>query len=89
MKNIINLINKIDNMEDMNIVIDALRTKRANLRTELARVARTKFSAGDKVVIRSRKGTLKGVIEKVNRTKAVVEIDDRSYNVPLSIMEVA
>ena len=41
------------------------------------------------VNISSKKGTLVGVITKINITKAVVEIEGREYNCPISIMEAA
>ena len=47
------------------------------------------FSTGQTVNISSKKGRLTGTIVKLNRTKAVVEIDGRQYNCPISIMEVA
>ena len=47
------------------------------------------FTPGQKVKINSRNQVLKGVIKKINRTKAIVLIDDRRYDVPLTIMEAA
>jgi len=92
MKNIINSINAIDNMADLNVVIDVIRSKQKSLRASVAAVAKTQFSVGDKVDITTRKkGVLKGVITKINRTRAVCLIGDggMSYNVPFSIMKVA
>ena len=91
MKNIINSINAIDNMADLNVVIDVIRSKQKSLRASVAAVAKTQFSVGDKVLIDGRRGPLKGVITKINRTRAVCSIGDAgmSYNVPFSIMKVA
>tara|TARA_B100000497_G_scaffold111162_1_gene131066 strand:- start:249 stop:518 length:270 start_codon:yes stop_codon:yes gene_type:complete len=89
MKKLINLIDQIDNMQDMNAVIDALKTKRSLLRTELARAARSKFSIGDKVTIESKGKTLRGVIHHIQIKNATVRIDGDLYKCPLSIMEAA
>jgi len=87
MRKIINQINEIDNMQDMNAVIDALKTKRASLRTELARAARAKFSIGDKVTIPSKGRTLEGVIHHIQIKNATVRIDGDLYKCPLTILE--
>ena len=90
MKNLINSINAIDNMADLNVVIDVIRSKQKSLRASVAAVAKTQFSVGDNVDINTRKkGVLKGVITKVNRTRAICDINGSSYNVPFSIMKVA
>ena len=89
MKDLINLIDKIDNMKDMNNVISSLKIRRAFLKNELARKAKTNFSVGDTVNIDSKKGNLVGVITKINRTRAICDINGSSYNVPFSIMAVA
>jgi len=87
MKKLISQIDKIDNMKDMNNVIASLKIRRAFLKNELARKAKASFSVGDAVNIDSKKGSLSGTIQKVNRTRAVVLISGESYNVPFSIME--
>lgn len=89
MRKIINQINEIDNMQDMNAVIDALKIKRAFLRNELARTARAKFSIGDKVTVESKGKTLRGVIHHIQIKNATVRIDGDLYKCPLSILEAA
>ena len=89
MKDLINLIDKIDNMKDMNNVIASLKIRRAFLKNELARKAKSTFSVGDAVKIQTRSGSEKGIITKINRTRAVCDINGSSYNVPFSIMEAA
>ena len=89
MKDLINLIDKIDNMKDMNNVISSLKIRRAFLQNELARKAKASFSVGDTVNIDSKKENLVGVITKINRTRAICDINGSSYNVPFSIMAVA
>ena len=40
----------------------------------------------DKVIVTSKKGVESGTIEKVNRTRAVVMIDGKGWNVPFSMI---
>tara|TARA_B100001769_G_C21968799_1_gene521152 strand:+ start:255 stop:551 length:297 start_codon:yes stop_codon:yes gene_type:complete len=89
MKNLINSINAIDNMADLNVVIDVIKSKQKSLRASKAAVAKASFTVGDTVNIDSKKGNLVGVITKINRTRAICDINGSSYNVPFSIMAVA
>ena len=89
MKQAIKLINQIDQMEDLNVIIEVVRAKQKSLRASLIAAKKAAFNIGQTVNITSRKGSLTGTIVKLNRTKAIVEIDGREYNCPISIMEVA
>jgi hypothetical protein len=89
MKKAITLINQIDQMEDLNVIIEVVRAKQKSLRASLVAAKKAAFNIGQTVNITSRKGSLTGTIVKLNRTKAIVEIDGREYNCPISIMEVA
>ena len=90
MKQAITLINQIDNMDDLNTIIGALKLKQQSLRAQLAAEARIKFSVGQTVnVITRKKGVLTGTIKKINRTNCIVNIKSSLYNVPMSIMEIA
>jgi len=89
MKQAIKLINQIDQMEDLNVIIEVVRAKQKSLRASLVAAKKAAFNIGQTVNITSRKGSLTGTIVKLNRTKAIVEIDGREYNCPISIMEVA
>ena len=89
MKKAINAINQIDNMVDLNEAIAALKAKQKALRASLVASKKAKFIAGQTVNINSTRGNLTGTIVKLNRTKAVVEIDGKQWNCPISIMEVA
>jgi hypothetical protein len=89
MKKAINAINQIDNMVDLNEAIVALKAKQKSLRASLIAAKKAAFVVGQTVNITSRKGSLTGTIVKLNRTKAIVKIDGREFNCPISIMEVA
>ena len=41
---------------------------------------------GDAIVVNSKKGEESGIIEKVNRTRAVVRMNGTSWNVPFSMI---
>ena len=89
MKKAINAINQIDNMDDLNTVIDVIRAKQKSLRASIVAAKKAVFCTGQTVNISSRNGRLTGTIVKLNRTKAIVKIDGREFNCPISIMEVA
>jgi hypothetical protein len=89
MKQAIKLINQIDQMEDLNVIIEVVRAKQKSLRASLVAAKKAAFVVGQTVNITSRKGSLTGTIVKINRTKAVVEINGDKFNCPISIMEVA
>ena len=89
-KSIINAIKSISSTEEMNEVIELLKVKQKQIRSIESAVARSTFSSGDHVYINSRKsGRMTGIIEKVNRTKAVVSIDAVLYTVPLTMLYAA
>jgi len=89
MKNLIKSINAIDNMTDLNVVINVIKSKQKSLRAVRNAVAKANFNVGDTVNIDSKKGNLVAVITKINRTRAICDINGSSYNVPFSIMGVA
>jgi|TARA_B100000902_G_C26494816_1_gene521053 hypothetical protein len=89
MKKVISEILKIDNSVDLNEVIRAVKAQQKAIKAMEVAKKKAIFTAGQKVKINSRDKILKGVIEKVNRTKAIVLIGDSRYDVPLTIMEAA
>jgi hypothetical protein len=89
MKKVISEILKIDNSVDLNEVIRAVKAQQKAIKAMEVAKKKAIFTAGQKVKINSRNQILKGVIEKVNRTKAIVLIGDSRYDVPLTIMEAA
>ncbi len=89
MKNLIGSINAIDNMADLNVVIDVIKSKQKSLRASRNAVAKAGFSIGDTVNIDSKKGNLVGVITKINISRALCDINGRTYSVPFSIMRAA
>jgi len=87
--NIIKGINDLSDMQDLNLVINALKLKQKALRNDLARTARSQFSVGDLVSVKAKGRILKGSITEIKIKNAVVRIDGQLWNCPLSIMEAA
>jgi hypothetical protein len=89
MKKACDAIKKIDNLEDMEIIRRQFNLTMKSLKAQRALDSKANFSVGDTVNIDSKKGNLVGVIKKINRTRAICDINGSSYNVPFSIMAVA
>ena len=81
---IVTLINKVDNTENINILFNELKERRK----AIGRNVGYSLSVGQIVLVRGNKiGTEEGTIEKVNRTRAVINIEGKSWNVPFSMIE--
>ena len=82
MDNLIKEINSIHDNTDLrilrNVINDRIKVLGSAIKYSLNR--------GDLVTVASRSGTETGTIDKVNRTRAVVNINGTLYNVPFSIM---
>ena len=94
MKKLINEINKISDMADLNEVIRAVKAQQKAIKARTIAEKKAAFTVGQNVLIKTkyhdgRDNVLKGVIEKINITKAIVEIGGKRYDVPLTIMEAA
>ena len=88
-KSVINAINNISSTEEMNEVIQLIKIKQKQLRSMKAMNIKNSISVGSNVIVNSRSGSENGIVKKIKRTKAVVEIDGRLWNCPLSLLEVA
>ena len=86
MKNIINQIKKIDNSEDLNVVIEAIKAQRKIINNVKVARARNNFKARDTVLVTSKKLTETGMIVKMKIKRAIVEIDGKRWDCPLSIL---
>ena len=81
---IVSLIHQIDNTINLNRVIDEVKQRR----TSLGQQIKYKLVLGDKVLVNGNKtGKEEGTIVKLNRTRAVVNIDGIKWNVPFSMIE--
>ena len=69
--------------KDLDKVRDSIKMRR----DDLARQSKAELSVGDVVLVDNRKGRVeKGIVKKVNRTRAVVDINNQGWNVPFSMI---
>ena len=75
-------INQIEDIRDLQTITDIIKLRLKDL------ASRTKkgLKLGDKVQINGSSKIRRGKITKINRTRAVVNIDDRLWNVPFSMI---
>ena len=75
-------INKIEDIRDLRVIQQFIKDRHDYLGNK----TKYQLSVGDKVKITSNSKVEYGVIQKINRTRAVVIIDDRRWNVPFSMI---
>ena len=75
-------INQIEDIRDLQTITDIIKLRLKDL------AAKTKrgLKIGDKVQINGSSKITRGTITKINRTRAVVNIDDRHWTVPFSMI---
>ena len=69
--------------------IDELRMIRSAISDRIKEVGsavKYELKIGDSVIVTSSKGTESGSINKINRTRAVVTMNEIQYNVPFSMI---
>ena len=77
-----NMVSDVDNIDDLNIIKDII----TNQRRYLAQKNAFGLVKGDKVKITGSNKIEEGVIEKVNRTRAVVMVGNIGWNVPFEMI---
>lgn len=82
------LIAKIDNNVTLSTVINLVKDQQKNIRNTAALIAKASLAVGDTVKVHSKKITELGKVTKINRTKAIVMIDGKSWTCPLGMLEV-
>lgn len=89
-KTLKNQISKISNSADMNELIKLIKAQRAIINSAENEFAKAKFSVGDSVAFTCKKrGTIVGNITKVKLKRANVMTTTGSWDVPLTMLEVA
>ena len=82
MDNLINEINSIHDNTDLrilrNVINDRIKV--------LGSVIKYSLNRGDLVSVKTKSKTETGTIDKVNRTRAVVNINGKLWNVPFSLI---
>ena len=77
-----NMISDLDNIDDLNIIKDIVKNQKKYLGQKNA----FNLIKGDKVKITGSGKTQEGIIEKINRTRAVVMVGDVGWNVPFEML---
>ena len=85
------MIGRKELLEDLMQIrdIDELNLFRSAINDRIKEVAsaiKYDLFPGDKVTINSKRLTEEGIIKKVNRTRAVVLIDGKQWNVPFALI---
>ena len=80
--NITDNIRKITNTNHLRQIQREIKEQRDYIGRQIG----NQLQRGDKVRVNSGTGIEYGEVTKVNRTRAVVRIDDRSWNVPFSMI---
>ena len=83
-KELIETLIQMNDLDELRLIQSAVRDRIK----EVASAIKYDLDKGDKVIIDSPRRELKeeGTIVKVNRTRAVVNIDGTSWNVPFSMI---
>tara|TARA_B100000519_G_C14216726_1_gene425350 strand:+ start:101 stop:346 length:246 start_codon:yes stop_codon:yes gene_type:complete len=76
------MVSDVDNIDDLNIIKDII----TNQRRYLAQKNAFGLVKGDKVKITGSNKIEEGIIEKVNRTRAVVMVGNIGWNVPFEMI---
>ena len=79
------LLGDLMQMEDVN----ELRLIRSAINDRIKEISsriKYKLKKGDAITVTSKKGVEEGIIEKINRTRAVVRMNGTSWNVPFSMI---
>ena len=80
--NITDSIREITNINHLIMIQDEIKEQRDYIGRKIG----NQLQRGDKVRVNNGTGIEYGEVIKVNRTRAVVNIDDRSWNVPFSMI---
>ena len=75
-------INLIEDVRELRAIQGFIKDRRSSLGNK------TKYtlSIGDRVAVNGSRGLEEGYIIKINRTRAIVSIDDMKWNVPFSMI---
>ena len=75
-------INEIDNLDDLTRILTFIKSKRKQLGSNNA----AQLIKGDKVRISGSNKIEEGIVTKINRTRAVIDVDGVSWTVPFEMI---
>ena len=76
---------KVMQIRDVN-ELKLIRTAINDRIKEVSSRIKYELKKGDAIIVTSKKGVEDGIIEKINRTRAVVRMNGTSWNVPFSMI---
>ena len=82
MDNLIKEINSIHDTTDLRILREVISDRMK----AIGSVLKYSLNRGELVTVKSKHGTETGTIDKVNRTRAVVNMNGKLWNVPFSLI---
>jgi len=82
-------INSITCSDELNEAITLIKIKQKQLRANKIRTNKSAIGISDAVKISSRNGIQYGVVQKIRRTTATVNIDGVAYDCPIAILSPA
>lgn len=77
-----NHINDLDNLDDLSVIVDYIKVKRKRLAASNA----AGLIKGDEVRISGSNRIEKGIITKINRTRAIIDVNGVSWTVPFEMI---
>jgi exo-beta-1,3-glucanase (GH17 family) len=85
---VVNEILNCKSTEEVNSIIDDINMSLKSVRDTINSKKKFQFSVGNTVLVNEKNGrTSEGKILKINRSRAKVEMNGLTYNVPFSIMQ--
>lgn len=84
---LINEILNCETSEEVHAIVQDINMALKSTRNKISERKKFEFTTGDTVIIDSRNGIRKGIIQKINRTRAIVDINGIDWSVPFTSME--
>ena len=75
-------INLIEDVRELRAIQGFIKDRRSSLGNRL----KYTLNIGERVAVNGSRGIEEGTITKINRTRAIVNIDDMKWNVPFSMI---
>ena len=87
-ENLIEGILSLETREDIDDIVGAINSARKAIDAKEVAMKRHLFRVGQRVNVVEKTNTKQGTIKKVNKTRCHVDINGKTWAVPMSILEV-
>ena len=81
-KEFLSTLMQIRDMDELRLIRSAISDRIKEISSRI----KYELKKGDAIIVTSKKGVEDGIIEKINRTRAVVRMNGASWNVPFSMI---